>query len=178
MFRSTWLSLAVCCLLPSAIAFAKPHADRGMNATKRHPVHPHAAGANRKAKPKDQNPAARDQPASVNSARGAATRSRHRPQTQISVRPLTPSRVYVTSSRDLSNVELRYYDGSRQRFENLQSRQSTFSGTGPHAGKRITTVWVKSGPNFSGDGPGLGERFDLPASSRGRGEEASQETGG
>lgn len=85
------------------------------------------------------------------------------PSTKIEVRPLTSSAVLVTSSRDISNVELRYYDGSRQRFEGLSGRRLTFTGTGRQKGKRITTVWVKSGPNFSGDGPGLGERFDVSA---------------
>lgn len=83
-------------------------------------------------------------------------------QTRIYVRQRTPSSVDIVSSRDVSNVGVRYYDGSTQRFENLSGRQLTIAGVGDCAGKPIATVWVKSGPNFSGDGPGLGQRFDMP----------------
>jgi hypothetical protein len=44
----------------------------------------------------------------------------------------------------------------------VSAHQDSFAGTGVHAGKEITTVWVKAGANFSGDGPGYGQRFDLP----------------
>jgi|GEM_PF-4955104 len=87
-------------------------------------------------------------------------------RTVIHVRQRTSTSVDIVSSRDVSNVGVRYYDGTTQRFENLFGRQLTIAGTGPCAGKSIATVWVKSGPNFSGDGPGLGQRFELPSMSR------------
>ena len=67
--------------------------------------------------------------------------------------------VYVTSTKDLSNVVLEFQGGSRQKFEGLTGRTGTFKGTGSNASKRIDKVWVKSGTNFSSDGPGYGERF-------------------
>lgn len=67
----------------------------------------------------------------------------------------------VVSSMDISNVVLQF-DGSTQRFEDLPERRTgTFAGTGDHAGAVITTAWIKSGNNVSGDGPGYGERFDF-----------------
>jgi hypothetical protein len=84
------------------------------------------------------------------------------PSSGISVTP----RGYYVEVRSprlaISNVVLQFADGSRQRFEDVTSGHSgSFSGTGSHAGKRISTVWVKAGANFSGDGPGYGQRFDL-----------------
>jgi len=70
--------------------------------------------------------------------------------------------VYVTSTKDLSNVVLAFDDGVHQKFEGLSGYSGTFEGTGANAGKEIVTAWVKSGPNASGDGPGYGERFDNP----------------
>ena len=43
-----------------------------------------------------------------------------------------------------------------------RDRPATFAGIGEHAGKEIVGIWVKSGCNASGDGPGYGERFDSP----------------
>lgn len=68
--------------------------------------------------------------------------------------------VYVTSSKDLSNVVLEFADGSRQKFDDLSGYSGTFQGTGEHAGKEVTAVWIKSGCNSSGEGPGYGERID------------------
>lgn len=70
--------------------------------------------------------------------------------------------VTVTSTKDLSNVTLNLEDGSTQKFENLSGYTATFAATGPHRGKRLTGVWIKSGSNKSGDGPGLGEYVDNP----------------
>jgi hypothetical protein len=61
----------------------------------------------------------------------------------------------------ISNVVLQFADGSRQRFEDVERHVASFSGTGSHAHKEIAVVWVKAGPNFSGDGPGYGDRFDM-----------------
>lgn len=66
--------------------------------------------------------------------------------------------VRVTSSKDISNVVLAYTDGTHEKFDGLSGRSGTFDATGD---RTITTVWVKSGANHSGDGPGYGERFDL-----------------
>jgi hypothetical protein len=71
--------------------------------------------------------------------------------------------VVIESTKDLSNVVLEFDDGSQHKFDGLnQGRTGTFAGVGQHAGKVIAGVWVKSGCNQSGDGPGYGERFDAP----------------
>lgn len=63
----------------------------------------------------------------------------------------------VTSDKDLSNVVLRFTGGTTQKFEPLTGKTGVFSGTGTNLGKTISGVWVKSGCNFSNDGPGYGE---------------------
>ena len=70
--------------------------------------------------------------------------------------------VYVTSSKNLSNVVLEFDDGAHQKFEGLCGYSGTFQGTGTHSGKEVVGVWIKSGCNKSGDGPGYGERIDNP----------------
>ncbi|MEZ6050230.1 MAG: hypothetical protein R3C02_02415 [Planctomycetaceae bacterium] len=73
--------------------------------------------------------------------------------------------VYVESTKDLSNVVLEFEDGTHYKFDNLnQGKTGTFEGIGANTGKVIAGVWVKSGCNSSGDGPGYGERFDSPES--------------
>ncbi len=77
---------------------------------------------------------------------------------QITVKFLENTKqVYVTSTKDLSNVVLRYSDGTTQKIEPLSDPTGTF-GDGS---KKITKIWVKSGCNASGEGPGYGERFEL-----------------
>ncbi len=63
----------------------------------------------------------------------------------------------VTSTKDLSNVVLKFADGTTQKFEGLSGMSGTFSGTGASAGKCIAGVWIKSGCNSSNDGPGYGQ---------------------
>ena len=63
----------------------------------------------------------------------------------------------VSSTMDLSNVVLKFSDQTTQKFEGLSGTEGTFSGTGANAGKCIIGVWIKSGCNQSGDGPGYGE---------------------
>jgi hypothetical protein len=63
----------------------------------------------------------------------------------------------ATSTMDLSNVVLQFSDGTTQKFDGLTGLSQTFSGTSEHEGKCITGVWIKSGCNQSGDGPGYGE---------------------
>lgn len=70
--------------------------------------------------------------------------------------------VDVVSTKDLSNVVLEFSNGRHYKFDNLkQGKTGTFQGTGRNSGKRIRKVWVKSGSNASGDGPGYGEKFDF-----------------
>jgi hypothetical protein len=70
----------------------------------------------------------------------------------------------VTSSKDLSNVVLKYCNGCVQKFEGLCGKTGTFFGTGWYTGKTLAGVWVKSGCNSSGDGPGYGQWFANPFS--------------
>jgi Flp pilus assembly protein TadG len=69
------------------------------------------------------------------------------------------NQVYVTSTKDLSNVVLEFADGTHQKFEPLSGYAATFQGTGANAGKEVVGVWIKSGSNKSSDGPGYGERI-------------------
>lgn len=73
--------------------------------------------------------------------------------------------VSIESCKDLSNVVLEFEDGSRIRYEGLNGRTGTFSGSGELAGERIVRVWVKAGANHSGDGPGYGQRFEASGNS-------------
>jgi Mg-chelatase subunit ChlD len=68
--------------------------------------------------------------------------------------------VYVTSTKELSNVVMEFEGGTTERIEDLSSPTGAFRGTGDNYNKRIVKVWVKSGSNDSGDGPGYGERFE------------------
>jgi len=68
--------------------------------------------------------------------------------------------VYVTSTKDLSNVVMAFSDGTTEKIEDLSSPTGTFRGTGDNYNKYITKIWVKSGENESGEGPGYGERFE------------------
>ncbi|MFN4123216.1 MAG: T9SS type A sorting domain-containing protein [Flavobacteriales bacterium] len=64
--------------------------------------------------------------------------------------------VTAMSDKNLSNVVLRYCDGTHQKFEPLSGHSAVFSGTGSNSGKSIDGVWIKSGCYQSGDGPGYG----------------------
>jgi hypothetical protein len=83
-----------------------------------------------------------------------------------------PTSVYVTSTKDLSNVVLQFAPDDppqnpprpeTQKFESLTGYTGTFSGTGVNAGREIIGVWIKSGENSSGDGPGYGEYVAKPS---------------
>ncbi|MFN3916434.1 MAG: hypothetical protein ACK4K0_01720 [Flavobacteriales bacterium] len=63
----------------------------------------------------------------------------------------------ANSTKDLSNVVLKYHDGVEQKFDNLSGLTGNFAGTGLNQGKCIIGVWIKSGCNMSNDGPGYGE---------------------
>ncbi len=68
--------------------------------------------------------------------------------------------VFVSSSKDLSNIVMQFADGTTEKIEDLTSPTGAFHGTCGNDGKYITKVWVKSGINDSGDGPGYGEAFE------------------
>jgi hypothetical protein len=63
--------------------------------------------------------------------------------------------VYVTSNKDLSNVVLKFCDGTEFKFDGLSGLSGTFT-----KGKTLAGVWIKSGCNQSGDGPGYGQFFE------------------
>jgi hypothetical protein len=83
--------------------------------------------------------------------------------------------VLTSSCKDLSNVVLEFADGVRQRFEGLHGYSSTFAGTDENEGKVIVRVWIKSGANHSGEGPGYGTRFDADGNSCGEVPEVTPE---
>lgn len=62
--------------------------------------------------------------------------------------------VTITSTKDLSNVVVSRSTG-RTKYDGLSGKTFTVPADG------ADVVWVKSGNNKSGDGPGYGERFDL-----------------
>lgn len=64
--------------------------------------------------------------------------------------------VTAYSTKNLSNVVLKFADGAEQKFDGLTGYGQTFAGTGANAGKTVIGVWIKSGDNASGDGPGFG----------------------
>jgi hypothetical protein len=72
--------------------------------------------------------------------------------------------VTVSSSKDLTNVVLKYHDGQEQKFPNLTGFTKTLSGTGINKGKCIVGVYIKSGCNKNNDGPGYGEWVANPKS--------------
>jgi hypothetical protein len=69
------------------------------------------------------------------------------------------TQVLVVSEKDLSNVVLKFLDFTVQKWDNLSGKTGTYYGTGANANKKLRGVWVKSGCNSSGDGPGYGEFF-------------------
>jgi len=68
--------------------------------------------------------------------------------------------VVVASTKALSNVVLQFENGARQKFTGLSGSSGTFRGTGDNYNRRVDIAWVLSGPNYSGDGYGYGERFE------------------
>lgn len=86
--------------------------------------------------------------------------------------------VVAISSKNLSNVVVKFCDGTLVKFEDTGTscvvEGSSAGATCTHtdddnwkitAPQPIVTVWVKSGCNSSGDGPGFGDRIDNPTSS-------------
>lgn len=90
---------------------------------------------------------------------GDAPTSNNKPQIYVTFDGDT---IYVNSSKDLSNVVLKFENGVEYKFDGLSGKTGTFTGTGSNTGLNIETCWIKSGSNASGDGPGYGERFDNP----------------
>jgi large repetitive protein len=64
--------------------------------------------------------------------------------------------VVASSTKDLSNVVLKFHDNSTEKFDNLSGLSRTFSGSKGNSGKCIVGIWIKSGCNQSNDGPGYG----------------------
>jgi hypothetical protein len=75
------------------------------------------------------------------------------------------TRISITSSKDLSNVVYRMVDDSEgntrdTKIDDLSTREFLLDETsGVTDIAAITHIWVKSGNNASGDGPGYGECF-------------------
>lgn len=71
--------------------------------------------------------------------------------------------VAITSTKDLSNVVLDLSNGVEHKYDELSTgTEGEFAVPGGQpGGTTIVGVWVKSGPNASGDGPGYGEYFGL-----------------
>jgi len=65
---------------------------------------------------------------------------------------------------------LKLEDGSTQKFDDLSGLTGEFSAIEDKEGLKIVGVWVKSGSNASGDGPGYGEYV-------GESDEGSEEQG-
>ena len=66
----------------------------------------------------------------------------------------TANAIYVdTTVHDISNIVVELSDGSHVKYDNLSGKSYTVGETG------VVAVWVKSGDNASGDGPGYGEKF-------------------
>lgn len=66
--------------------------------------------------------------------------------------------VYVTSTKDLSNVILHFADGTWYKYDNQSGYAKTYESD-----KEIIGVWIKSGSNHSSGGPpGSGEYVALP----------------
>jgi PKD repeat protein len=68
-----------------------------------------------------------------------------------------PSCVDVESCKELSNVVLLDCDNNYFRFDKLSSKTGKFCHP---QGKKIVSIWVKSGCYLSGEGNGYGRRFD------------------
>jgi len=65
--------------------------------------------------------------------------------------------VVVSSTKDLSNIVMKFQDNTTQKFDNLSGLTGTFQVSAANADKCIIGVWIKSGCNSSNDGPGYGE---------------------
>ena len=70
--------------------------------------------------------------------------------------------VYVSSTLDLSNVVLGYCDGTTEKFDGLSGHRKRICASNSNKWKKICCVWIKSGCNDSGDGPGYGEKIVNP----------------
>ena len=77
----------------------------------------------------------------------------------ITVEWISCDEVEITSTKDISNIVYEV-DGVETKIDSLSGHSYTLS-----PGGTITAVWVKAGNNKSGDGPGYGEKFELPDAS-------------
>ena len=67
--------------------------------------------------------------------------------------------IFVTSPNKITNVVLLDCLDLTYKYDHLDEDRGNFEHP---SGQPITIVWVKSGNNESGDGPGYGERFENP----------------
>jgi|GEM_PF-3289745 len=86
----------------------------------------------------------------------------HRCDSENTVEFLDCDEVNVSSCKTINNVVLFYDDCTWEKFDNLNATSGSFTGTGSHAGKIISHVYVKSGCNDSYEGPDFGRRFNSP----------------
>jgi hypothetical protein len=88
--------------------------------------------------------------------KGATPTAGNMPQIYVTFKD---NEIYVTSTKDISNVVLGFSDGSTQKFDNLSGTTGTFKGTGGYASKTLNKCWIKSGSNAYIEGSGNGESF-------------------
>lgn len=67
---------------------------------------------------------------------------------------------FVECDKDISNVVVSDCEGNHHKHDNLDGTTWAEGNGDPDGTHEAVTVWVKSGNNHSGDGPGYGERFD------------------
>jgi hypothetical protein len=80
-------------------------------------------------------------------------------ENSVTFDPADPNCVEVSSCKNLSNVVLQMSDCSTYKYDNLTGHTGNFCSPN---GLSIVKVWVKSGCNQSGEGPGYGRRFNNP----------------
>mgnify|MGYP002623651252 CR=1 FL=1 len=79
------------------------------------------------------------------------------PIPHIKVTLQSKRKIFVESTKDLSNVVVEYTNGSKYKYDNLNVGEThTFN-----CSSNLRRCWFKSGSNDSGEGPGYGERFDF-----------------
>lgn len=74
---------------------------------------------------------------------------------EIDVHVNDAGEIFVSSSKDISNI-VYAVDEVFTKLEGLDGRTFVLDVSG------VTDIWIKSGNNASGDGPGYGQHFDIP----------------
>jgi len=73
----------------------------------------------------------------------------------IDVEYTSCSEAEIVSSKDISNIVIELDNGDIIKIEDVDSQTYALD-----MGENIANIWVKSGANGSGDGPGYGEKFE------------------